>query len=133
MSEWGSARPDILYVGSDSDAGAEWWTLGEITGHLRSVYVGQIAHEVCLSSFRLHGIAWIYRIVCSTCTPPPRRFSHLLESETLLSQGSDNKPGPTIDKYMKRRIHGLLARSEVLDNFLQLKFPILNRVGPYPS
>lgn len=62
-------------------------------------------------------------------------FSHLLESETLPSHGSDNKPGPfsTIDKDVKRRIHGLLARSEVLDNFLQLKFPNLKRVGPYRS
>lgn len=31
-------------VGSDSE---EWWTLDEITSHLRSVYVGRIAHEVC--------------------------------------------------------------------------------------
>lgn len=34
-----------------------------------------------------------------------------------------------IDKQLKRRIHGLLARSEVFDNFLQLKFPNLKRVG----
>lgn len=57
-------------------------------------------------------------------------FSHLLESETLPSQGRDDNHGPfsAIDKEMKRRIHGLLARSEVLDNFLQLKFPNLKRV-----
>lgn len=29
----------------------------------------------------------------------------------------------------KRRIHGLLTRSEVFDNFLQLKFPNLKRVS----
>jgi probable 2-oxoglutarate dehydrogenase E1 component DHKTD1 len=37
-------------VGSSRDAAEEWWTLGEITRHLRSVYVGQIAHEVCCIS-----------------------------------------------------------------------------------
>ena len=60
-------------------------------------------------------------------------FSHLLESETLPSEGSDVNPGPfpAIDKDMKLRIHGLLARSEVLDNFLQLKFPNLKRVGAF--
>jgi probable 2-oxoglutarate dehydrogenase E1 component DHKTD1 len=58
-------------------------------------------------------------------------FSHLLESEMIPSQGSKDNPGPfsAIDTEMKRRIHGLLARSEVLDNFLQLKFPNLKRVG----
>ncbi|KAF8196096.1 dehydrogenase E1 and transketolase domain-containing protein 1 [Pholiota molesta] len=33
------------------------------------------------------------------------------------------------DAPLKRRIHGLLARSEVFDNFLQLKFPNLKRYG----
>jgi probable 2-oxoglutarate dehydrogenase E1 component DHKTD1 len=57
-------------------------------------------------------------------------FSHLLESETLPSLGGDN-PGPlsAMDKETKLRIHGQLARSEVLDNFLQLKFPNLKRAS----
>lgn len=53
-------------------------------------------------------------------------FSHLLESETLPSP--EDKPLSLIDKQMKRHIHGLMARSEVFDNFLQLKFPNLKRV-----
>lgn len=53
-------------------------------------------------------------------------FSHLLESESLPS--SEVKPLTDIDKQKKRRIHELLARSEVFDNFLQLKFPNLKRV-----
>jgi 2-oxoglutarate dehydrogenase complex dehydrogenase (E1) component-like enzyme len=31
---------------SSGNVSEEWWTLGEITRHLRSVYVGRIAHEV---------------------------------------------------------------------------------------
>lgn len=46
-------------------------------------------------------------------------FSHLLESSTI---------PVAVDKQLKQRIHGLLARSEVFDNFLQLKFPNLKRV-----
>ena len=52
-------------------------------------------------------------------------FSHLLESQRLPS-GEDN-PIVTADEEMKCHIHRLLARSEVLDNFLQLKFPNLKR------
>ena len=65
-------------------------------------------------------------------------FSHLLESDTLPASPSpdttntgDNqtsRPFFSVDLQMKRRIHGLLARSEVFDNFLQLKFPNLKRV-----
>lgn len=65
-------------------------------------------------------------------------FSHLLESDTLPSSPSpdntsigDNqrsRPFFSVDLQMKRRIHSLLARSEVFDNFLQLKFPNLKRV-----
>lgn len=47
-------------------------------------------------------------------------FSHLLESSTV---------PVAVDKQLKQRIHGLLARSEVFDNFLQLKFPNLKRVS----
>ncbi|KIK54180.1 hypothetical protein GYMLUDRAFT_48977 [Collybiopsis luxurians FD-317 M1] len=80
----------------------EWWTLDEITRHLRQVYVGRIAYEYMHSQSKTERL-W---------------FSHLLESNTL---------PPPVDKPLKRRIHGLLARSEVFDNFLQIKFPNLKR------
>lgn len=54
-------------------------------------------------------------------------FSHLLESQSLPS--AEDRPITVVDQEMKKRIHGLLARSEVLDNFLQLKFPNLKRVS----
>ncbi|KAG5644201.1 hypothetical protein DXG03_008864 [Asterophora parasitica] len=91
-------------VGGDHSS-EKWWTLAEITRHLRSVYVGRIAHEYMHSPSKTERL-W---------------FSHLLESEVL--------PDAAVDKDRKRRIHGLLARSEVLDNFLQLKFPNLKRYG----
>jgi probable 2-oxoglutarate dehydrogenase E1 component DHKTD1 len=47
-------------------------------------------------------------------------FSHLLEAET--------SPHALVNSQHKERIHSLLARSEVFDNFLQLKFPNLKRV-----
>ena len=59
-------------------------------------------------------------------------FSHLLESKSLSSEDTLL----VINEEKKRRIHKLLARSEVLDNFLQLKFPNLKRVNissPPPS
>ena len=56
-------------------------------------------------------------------------FSHLLESKSLFS--SEDTPLLVIDEKKKRRIHELLARSEVLDNFLQLKFPNLKRVNTF--
>ncbi|KAF8066054.1 Transketolase, pyrimidine binding domain-containing protein [Lyophyllum atratum] len=94
-----------------SHSSEEWWTLGEITRHLRSVYVGRIAHEYMHSPSKKECL-W---------------FSHLLESESLPS--SDGPPITMVDAKMKRRIHELLARSEVLDNFLQLKFTNLKRYG----
>jgi probable 2-oxoglutarate dehydrogenase E1 component DHKTD1 len=123
-------------VGSASGAKEEWWTLGKIARHLRSVYVGPIAHEVCsIPSLSSVDVFLTYCFIDKYMHSPSKTerlwFSHLLESETLPSQGHDNNPGPfsAINKEMKRRIHGLLARSEVLDNFLQLKFPNLKRVG----
>jgi 2-oxoglutarate dehydrogenase complex dehydrogenase (E1) component-like enzyme len=53
-------------------------------------------------------------------------FSHLLESQTLPSP--EDTPLVHFDVALKKRIHELLTRSEVLDNFLQLKFPNLLRV-----
>jgi hypothetical protein len=54
-------------------------------------------------------------------------FAHLLESQSLPKP--DDAPLVSIGTEQKRRIHGLLARSEVFDNFLQLKFPNLKRYG----
>ncbi|KAF8641344.1 hypothetical protein AX16_010042 [Volvariella volvacea WC 439] len=90
----------------------EWWTLGEITRHLRNVYVGRIAHEYMHSPSKTERL-W---------------FSHLLESESLATS-PETQPLSIIDDARKRHIHGLLARSEVFDNFLQLKFPNLKRYG----
>jgi probable 2-oxoglutarate dehydrogenase E1 component DHKTD1 len=53
-------------------------------------------------------------------------FSHLLESRTLPSP--EHSPLVHVDDALKKRFHGLLTRSEVFDNFLQLKFPNLKRV-----
>lgn len=85
-----------------------WWSLRDITRHIRSVYVGRIAYEYMHSPSKTERL-W---------------FSHLIESFSgqvaLLSEDEKRK---------KRRIHGLLARSEVFDNFLQIKFPNLKRYG----
>ncbi|RDB26956.1 putative 2-oxoglutarate dehydrogenase E1 component DHKTD1, mitochondrial [Hypsizygus marmoreus] len=94
-----------------NNSSEEWWTLGEITRHLRSIYVGRIAHEFMHSPSKTERL-W---------------FSHLLESDSLPT--SEERPIISADKELKRRIHGLLARSEVLDHFLQLKFPNLKRYG----
>lgn len=37
--------------------------------------------------------------------------------------------GNALSVKLKERVHGLLAKSEVFDNFLQLKFPNLKRYG----
>ncbi|KAJ7288209.1 Transketolase, pyrimidine binding domain-containing protein [Mycena rebaudengoi] len=83
----------------------EWWTLGQVTEHLRTVYVGRIAYEYMHSPSKTERL-W---------------FSHTLESKAL----ADNP----LRVPVKERIHGLLARSEVFDQFLQLKFPNLKRVS----
>ncbi|KAJ7134754.1 dehydrogenase E1 and transketolase domain-containing protein 1 [Mycena epipterygia] len=83
----------------------EWWTLRQVTEHLRAIYVGRIAYEYMHSPSKTERL-W---------------FSHTLESKELGSSGSSVQ--------LKERIHGLLARSEVFDNFLQLKFPNLKRYG----
>ncbi|KAF7298919.1 2-oxoglutarate dehydrogenase E1 component mitochondrial [Mycena indigotica] len=85
----------------------EWWTLGQVTEHLRDIYTGPIAYEFMHSSNKTERL-W---------------FAHALESKHL---ASTQTPLPL---EAKERIHGLLARSEVFDNFLQLKFPNLKRYG----
>ncbi|KZT04533.1 dehydrogenase E1 and transketolase domain-containing protein 1 [Laetiporus sulphureus 93-53] len=91
-------------VGVDADTKEEW-TLGEITQHLRALYVGRIAYEYMHSPSKTERL-W---------------FSHLLESQ----RPHDAK----LDVREKARIHSLLARSEMFDQFLQLKFPNLKRYG----
>ncbi|KIM37025.1 hypothetical protein M413DRAFT_448750 [Hebeloma cylindrosporum] len=92
-------------------SGEEWWTLSEIRDHLRRVYVGNIAYEYMHSPSKSERL-W---------------FSHLLESQSPPLPADE--PPFQIDADKKKRTHELLARSEVLDNFLQVKFPNLKRYG----
>lgn len=87
------------------DAGPEHWPLEKITRHLRDVYVSRVAYEYMHSPSKTERL-W---------------FSHLLESE--------EEVGRKIDIEQRKRIHGLLAKSEVFDHFLQLKYPNLKRYG----
>ncbi|KAM5543648.1 hypothetical protein V8D89_002899 [Ganoderma adspersum] len=89
------------------DTGPEHWTLDKITRHLRDVYVGRIAYEYMHSPSKTERL-W---------------FSHLLEAEA--EDGGARSGGGE----HQRRIHKLLAESEVFDQFLQLKFPSLKRYG----
>ncbi|KAB5594248.1 Dehydrogenase E1 and transketolase domain containing 1 [Ceratobasidium theobromae] len=82
------------------------WSLSEIVNHLRSTYVGRIAYEYMHSPSKAERL-W---------------FSHLLESRQTVGRYEPNDE-------QKRRIWGLLARSETWDHFLQLKFPNLKRYG----
>lgn len=91
--------------------GQELWTLEDIVKSLRGVYVGNIGYEFMHSPSKTERL-W---------------FSHLLESQSLPSP--EDHPLSVIDESRKRRIHELLARSEVFDNFLQAKFPNLKRVS----
>lgn len=50
-------------------------------------------------------------------------FAKLLESQSAL------EPITVINADRQKNIHALLAKSEVLDNFLQVKFPNLKRYG----
>lgn len=84
----------------------EHWTLKEIKEHLREVYVGNIAYEYMHSPSKTERL-W---------------FSHILESATRSAPN-------TRTAEEKRRIWELMTRSEVFDQFLQLKFPNLKRYG----
>lgn len=101
--------------------GEEWWTLKEIKEHLRKVYVGNVAYEVS-RFYTLLAEFYLFNFQFMHCPSKTERlwFSHLLESQTL--------PVHSLNVALKKRIHGLLTRSEVFDNFLQLKFPNLKRV-----
>lgn len=85
---------------------SEDWSLEHIVSHLRSVYVGNIAYEFMHSPSKTERL-W---------------FSHILESSAVAPQNV-RKPEE------KRRIWELMTRSEVFDQFLQLKFPNLKRYG----
>lgn len=84
----------------------EEWTLEKIIDHMRSVYVGKIAYEFMHSPSKMERL-W---------------FSNILEASAVA-------PSNVTDPEQKRRVWELLARSEVFDQFLQLKFPNLKRYG----
>ncbi|EJD52834.1 dehydrogenase E1 and transketolase domain-containing protein 1 [Auricularia subglabra TFB-10046 SS5] len=90
---------------SAEEAGSQEWTLAQIEDHLRRTYVGRIAYEFMHSPSKTERL-W---------------FSHLLES--------NDAPIAAIDTAQQKRIHQLLAHSETLDQFLQLKFPNTKRYG----
>ncbi|KAG8217006.1 thiamine diphosphate-binding protein [Butyriboletus roseoflavus] len=95
----------ILWTG-DAHGKGKNWTLDQITGFLNAVYVGRIAYEYMDLPSKTERL-W---------------FAHLLESEAA------NVAHSTTPE-RQRRTHELLARSEVLDTFLQAKFPNLKRYG----
>ncbi|KAJ7928025.1 thiamine diphosphate-binding protein [Mycena leptocephala] len=92
---------------SQREDAEDWWTLNQVTEHLRNIYTGPIAYEYMHSPSKTERL-W---------------FSHTLESKQIASTRT------ALSVPLKERIHGLLARSEVFDNFLQLKFPNLKRYG----
>ena len=69
------------------------------------MYVGRVAYEYMHSPSKTERL-W---------------FSHLLEKEEDAAR--------RVDGEQRKRIHKLLAESEVFDQFLQLKFPNLKRYG----
>lgn len=111
-ARYGLTDPDKEYtidgiVWHDHEPASSRWSLKQITSHLRAVYVGAIAYEYMHSPDKSERL-W---------------FSHLLESE-----GEKERDG-RYGKESKRRMWELLAKSEVLDTFLQDKFPNLKRYG----
>ncbi|KAG1879848.1 thiamine diphosphate-binding protein [Suillus subluteus] len=93
----------IIWTGE----GQQEWSLENITSFLNSVYVGRIAYEYMDLPSKTERL-W---------------FAKLLESQSAL------EPMTVIDAGKQKNIHALLAKSEVLDNFLQVKFPNLKRYG----
>jgi hypothetical protein len=54
------------------EGGEEWWTLSDIRDHLRRVYVGNIAYEVCSVIFVPLDVEGDMVYFCSSiCTPLP--------------------------------------------------------------
>ena len=93
----------IIWTGG----GKQEWALDNITAFLNSVYVGRIAYEYMDLPSKTERL-W---------------FAKLLESQSAL------EPVTTIDPERRKKIHALLAKSEMFDNFLQVKFPNLKRYG----
>ncbi|KAG2008244.1 dehydrogenase E1 and transketolase domain-containing protein 1 [Coprinopsis cinerea AmutBmut pab1-1] len=94
-----------------SGKGEDLWSLEDIVKTLEGIYVGRIGYEFMHSTSKTERL-W---------------FSHLLESQSLPSPEKSTLTEICDEK--KRRIYQLLARSEVLDHFLQAKFPNLKRYG----
>lgn len=84
----------------------ETWSVEHVISHLRSVYVGKIAYEYMHSPSKTERL-W---------------FSHVLESSAVSPKNVRNPEE-------RRRMWELMTRSEVFDQFLQLKFPNLKRYG----
>lgn len=99
----GRTYPIDGIVWTHPDASGEVWPLSRIAAHLDAVYVGNIAYEFMHSPSKAERL-W---------------FSHLLESTPHTS--------PRVEE--QRRAWELMARSEVFDQYLQLKFPNLKRYG----
>ncbi|KAG1828499.1 thiamine diphosphate-binding protein [Suillus variegatus] len=93
----------IIWTGE----GQQEWNLENITSFLNAVYVGRIAYEYMDLPSKTERL-W---------------FAKLLESQSAL------EPITVINADRQKNIHALLAKSEVLDNFLQVKFPNLKRYG----
>jgi len=111
-ARYGLTDPEKEYmidgiVWHDHEPASSQWPLKRIIAHLRAVYVGAIAYEYMHSPDKSERL-W---------------FSHLLESE-----GEKERDG-RYGQESKRRMWELLAKSEVLDTFLQDKFPNLKRYG----
>ena len=111
-SRYGLSDPDATYDingilwTAGEQAPEKRWALRDITNFLNTTYVGRIAYEYMDLPSKTERL-W---------------FSHLLESQSTISP-RDCSPA------RQQRIHELLARSEVLDTFLQSKFPNLKRYG----
>lgn len=111
-ARYGLTDPEKEYVidgivWHDREPASSQWPLKRIVSHMRAVYVGAIAYEY------MHSPAKSERLW----------FSHLLESE------GDKERAERYGEESKRRMWELLAKSEVLDTFLQDKFPNLKRYG----
>jgi len=111
-ARYGLTNPEKEYVidgivWHDHEPASSQWPLKRIVSHMRAVYVGAIAYEYMYSPEKSERL-W---------------FSHLLESE------GDKERAGRYGEESKRRIWELLAKSEVLDTFLQDKFPNLKRYG----
>jgi len=78
---------------------------------MRETYVGRIAYEFMHSPSKTERL-W---------------FSHVLESGQESSTNESGGESLTVEE--KRRILELIVRSEVFDQFLQVKFPNLKRYG----